>query len=320
MGTSPSPAQSDGNRSQHQQHLPRRAIRSTLRFPLDVISHLNPRHLGPPLRPTQSLRSRRAMPSRRRGKRAQRIRSALYHTSFTIFILILAALLMGSAWGLGEQAWRTDHQRRWNLFAMVAAYAAVVVISLFHIGSRLASVRRSLNTMPKPYIPTKAMDLRKKVATHIATEYSRTAMIAHISQATAGMHEGWGRPGTKWEGIHYRTFILDTLPEMRVLLLGDTPSRPNDLVALIAAASRIDPPQRPGEPSTLELFVASYVDILQRARYQRAEPTEKEAGAAEKIVAFVRNLIAVKRQKAEEARSAEHQLNVPTVHVGRVVA
>jgi hypothetical protein len=40
-------------------------------------------------------------------------------------------------------------------------------------------------------------------------------MIAHISQATAGMHEGWGRPGTRWEGIHYRTFILDTFPEMR---------------------------------------------------------------------------------------------------------
>lgn len=86
--------------------------------------------------------------------------------------------------------------------------------------------------MPKPYVPTKAMDLPKvccspslsqywssltaqKVANHIATEYSRTAVIAHISQATAGMHEGWGRPGTKWDGIHFRTFILGTLPEMR---------------------------------------------------------------------------------------------------------
>ncbi|BEI85645.1 hypothetical protein CcaverHIS002_0510460 [Cutaneotrichosporon cavernicola] len=263
------------------------------------------------------------MPARHRGKRGERVRSALYHTSFTIFVLILAALLMGSAWGLGEQAWRTDHQRRWNLFAMVAAYAGVVIISLFHIGSRLTSVRRSLNTMPKPYMPTKTMDLPKKVANHIATEYSRTAMIAHISQATAGMHEGWGRPKTKWEGIHYRTSILDTLPEMRVLLLGDTPNRPNDLGALIAAASRIDPSHRQGEPSTLELFVASYVDMVQRARYQRAEPTEKEASAVEKVVAFVRNLIAVKRQKAEEARSASGFLSMPTVHTvheGRVVA
>ena len=26
-------------------------------------------------------------------------------------------------------------------------------------------------------------------------EYSRTAVIAHISQATKGWQEGWGRPG-----------------------------------------------------------------------------------------------------------------------------
>lgn len=56
----------------------------------------------------------------------ERVRSALYHTSFTFFIILLAALLCGSAWGLGEQAWRTSHQKRWNMFAMVAAYAAVV--------------------------------------------------------------------------------------------------------------------------------------------------------------------------------------------------
>lgn len=35
----------------------------------------------------------------------------------------------------------------------------------------------------------------QKVAKHIATEYTRTAVIAHISQATTGKQEGWGRPG-----------------------------------------------------------------------------------------------------------------------------
>lgn len=55
-----------------------------------------------------------------------RFQSFLYHTSFTFFILILSALMVGSAWGLGEQAWRTDHQRRWNVFALVAAYVAFV--------------------------------------------------------------------------------------------------------------------------------------------------------------------------------------------------
>ena len=71
--------------------------------------------------------------------------------------------------------------------------------------------------MPKPYMPTKQIDVPKvsplhldnkvlaingwsdwhvqKVADHIMTEYSRTAVIAHISQATTGQQEGWGRPG-----------------------------------------------------------------------------------------------------------------------------
>lgn len=58
--------------------------------------------------------------------RRRRLTSALYHASFTVFLLLLAALLVGSAWGLGEQAWRTDHQRRWNMFALIAAYVALV--------------------------------------------------------------------------------------------------------------------------------------------------------------------------------------------------
>jgi hypothetical protein len=76
--------------------------------------------------------------------------------------------------------------------------------------------------MPKPYVPTKAIDLptvrrhfhfylsshthtvslsgsigadQEVIADHIMVEYSRTAVIAHISQATKGMQEGWGRPG-----------------------------------------------------------------------------------------------------------------------------
>lgn len=53
--------------------------------------------------------------------------SILYHLSFSFCILLIAALLVGSAWGLGEQAWRTvDGQRRWNIVILVAAYFALV--------------------------------------------------------------------------------------------------------------------------------------------------------------------------------------------------
>lgn len=48
-------------------------------------------------------------------------------------------------------------------------------------------------------------------------EYSRTAVVAHISQPVEGKQEGWGRPGTS----SYRTITpqhhhmhVATLPEM----------------------------------------------------------------------------------------------------------
>ena len=62
----------------------------------------------------------------------ERIRSFLYHSSFYIFILIIAVLLVGSAWGLGEQAWRTRDHRRWNIVILVAAYIAIVGVFLLH--------------------------------------------------------------------------------------------------------------------------------------------------------------------------------------------
>ena len=71
-------------------------------------------------------------------------------------------------------------------------------------------------------------------------EYSRTAVVAHISQSTKGQQEGWGRPGTftlppvkvpafqkyvakidadgvgtKWENQHLRSYITSTIPKLR---------------------------------------------------------------------------------------------------------
>jgi hypothetical protein len=50
----------------------------------------------------------------------------LYQLSFALVILITACVLLGSAWGLGEQAWRSGGQRRWNIVILTGAYATVV--------------------------------------------------------------------------------------------------------------------------------------------------------------------------------------------------
>jgi hypothetical protein len=50
----------------------------------------------------------------------------------------------------------------------------------------------------------------QKVADHIMAEYSRTAVIAHISQATKGSQEGWGRPG-KSEALTITARVVEVI-------------------------------------------------------------------------------------------------------------
>ncbi|OCF31983.1 hypothetical protein I316_06369 [Kwoniella heveanensis BCC8398] len=223
---------------------------------------------------------RRCMPT------ARGFRSFLYHTSFYLFVAIIATLLVGSAWGLGEQSWRTGNQKSWNLIVLVAAYVVLKI----------------LKTMPKPYMPTKQVDLPKKVASHIATEYSRTAVIAHISQATTGQQEGWGRPGTKWEDKHFRSYILSTLPIMRQALCPNPPTStststappsPLSLQPLLEATD----PSKIGDKGALRLFVNSYAKIIENARYGRKEPTQADAEATEKVVQVVLLTLEVKSRR-----------------------
>ncbi|WWC69826.1 uncharacterized protein I206_103769 [Kwoniella pini CBS 10737] len=223
-------------------------------------------------------------------------RSFLYHSSFYLFILIITVLLVASAWGIGEQAIRNSGQRNWNVFVLVAAYVALGTISVLHVWSRVLSVKRILRTMPKPYIPTKQIDLPKSVAKHVATEYSRTAVIAHISQATTGQQEGWGRPGTKWEDKHFRTYILSTIPIMKQTLCPIAPSTasPLSLQPLLDAASSIN------DNGAIRLFVNSYAKIIARARYGRKEPTQADAEAVEKVVEVVLLTLEVKRRRERD--------------------
>lgn len=228
-------------KSTHPLTRPRRLVQTLLH------PHHNPTHAYPPNSAYPTTRTNPPSPPKRRRKRRSALKtfySVLYHTTFYFFILITAALLVGSAYGLGEQALRTGGQRKWNLFVLSAAYVALVcpslllpthsnqkiddeandqgLVSIVHVWSRILSVKKILRSMPKPYMPTKQIDLPKvgniprsaqtclhfhntsradrqqKVSDHIMTEYSRTAVIAHISQATTGQQEGWGRPGERF--------------------------------------------------------------------------------------------------------------------------
>ena len=139
-----------------------------------------------------------------------RLQSLLYLSSFYLFIVFIAVLFVASAWGIGQQAWRTRGYRRWDIVILTAAYIALVsspsplipliplhvpplpsspyhprleaifysspfalfqdedlaepqlsqgIIAIIHVWSRLLSIKKILRTMPKPYMPTKQIDV-----------------------------------------------------------------------------------------------------------------------------------------------------------------
>lgn len=201
-------------------------------------------------------------------------------------------MLVGAAWGLGEQAWHTGPQQGWNIVVLAAAYAVFLILTVTHAWSRYLSVKQIMKTMPKPYMPIKPDDLPEKVSRHIATEYSRTAVISHISQATQGEQDGWGRPGTKWEATWLREYILGTVGVMKEALgVGDGP--PLSLTPFYEAADRLD------DSGAVRLLVNSWAKYVEKARYGKKEPNEREAGAVERLVEVVVLTMEIKRQKKE---------------------
>nr|KIR88113.1 hypothetical protein I308_01167 [Cryptococcus tetragattii IND107] len=227
----------------------------------------------PPALPQNS--NRRSSRRKRKKFTLKTFQSVLYHSSFWLCIIIETALLVGAAWGLGEQAWHTGPQQGWNIVVLAAAYAVFI-----------------MKTMPKPYMPIKPDDLPEKVSRHIATEYSRTAVISHISQATQGEQDGWGRPGTKWEATWLREYILGTVGVMKEALgVGDGP--PLSLTPFYEAADRLD------DSGAVRLLVNSWAKYVEKARYGKKEPNEREAGAVERLVEVVVLTMEIKRQKKE---------------------
>lgn len=258
--------------------------RTSHSFPSSQLPH------HPPVLPQNS--NRRSSRRKRKKFTLKTFQSVLYHSSFWLCIIIETALLVGAAWGLGEQAWHTGPQQGWNIVVLAAAYAVFLIITVTHAWSRYLSVKQIMKTMPKPYMPIKPDDVPEKVSRHIATEYSRTAVISHISQATQGEQDGWGRPGTKWEATWLREYILGTVGVMKEALgAGDGP--PLSLEPFYEAADRLN------DSGAVRLLVNSWAKYVEKARYGKKEPNEREAGAVERLVEVVLLTMEIKRQKKE---------------------
>ncbi|CAL1695991.1 unnamed protein product [Somion occarium] len=199
---------------------------------------------------------------------------------YVLLVLVTTFFVGLSCAALLSQAVRTSPNRSWirNVNAVVigAAYAVVAAASVFFCLKRRIAVHRRLQRIAKSYQTPGKAEFPKTVYRYIQQEYARACLIAYEAQPKDGFQEGWGRPGTKYENVRFRTELLNTIREIDELAHLVIPSHP-----LLRPHSRmlhhfrwLSPLLEKDEDGITPLHY--YDSVIQLARHASREPTEEE--------------------------------------------
>jgi len=139
--------------------------------------------------------------------------SALSYLTFTLVTTALACL---SCAFLIVQAIRSSPSRtiknNGNVVIIGAAYVLVLFATMGYCVRRRVEIRRKLQKISKVYKPLGKGDVPDRVHQYLTQEYARACLVTYASSPKDGYHEGWGLPGTRYEGIQFRRSLLDTIP------------------------------------------------------------------------------------------------------------
>ncbi|CAK5264762.1 unnamed protein product [Mycena citricolor] len=151
-----------------------------------------------------------------------------------------------------------------------------LIISLLFCVKRRLAVHLRMQRITKAHRILRRGDIPNSVHEYITQEYIRTCLVAHDSLPTDVFHPGWGRPGSKYEGVHFRRTLLDTIPEIDVLARLVMPSHPTlkPHVRMLHHFRFILPLLNSDEEEFTPLHY--YDSAIQLARYSAEEPTEEE--------------------------------------------
>ncbi|KAF9068036.1 hypothetical protein BDP27DRAFT_1225015 [Rhodocollybia butyracea] len=205
----------------------------------------------------------------------------LLQVSYVLLVLgtICAALL--SCVALLSQAVRTSPTRtfdkNFNSLVIGASYIVLVIASLILCAKRTLDVRLRLSRISRTHKTIARGDVPDSVHKFLTEEYARTCLIAFQStQAADAFHEGWGKPGSQYEGIRFRRALLDTIPKIDLLAHLVIPTHPTlKPHSRMMHHFRFIIPLLPLNED--ELTPLHYYDsVIQLARISHREPTEDE--------------------------------------------
>jgi len=194
--------------------------------------------------------------------------------------LVFAFAVGVSLVGFLSQAVRTSRRRSFknNIDVLIIgiAYTVVFVMSLAFCLKRRISVVRKLQRLSRGRVALHKGDVPKHVHEFVTQEYSRACLISFESLPKDAHREGWGRPGTRWDGVCFRRCLLDTVPDLdaqaRLLIPSLPPLRPNDRMS---HHYRFIAPLIPTDDEGLSPL-HYYDSAIQLARQADREPTERE--------------------------------------------
>ncbi|KAI0963477.1 hypothetical protein AcW1_000542 [Taiwanofungus camphoratus] len=239
----------------------------------------------------------------------------------TFFAALSCALIL-------SQAVRTDVHRTWernfNAVVIGASYVAVVsmnssrirkcrgldgfcqcVISLLFCLKRRIAVHRRLQKIWKTHRTLGRTDLPESVHWFIQQEYTRACLVTYESQPKEGLQEGWGRPESRYQGVRFRTVLLETVREIDALVHLIIPRHPllRPHARMLHHFRFILPLLPRGEDGLSPLHY--YDSAIQLARHASREPTEREFNIGMDAAAEIKRVLDECRSEMLEDSSTE---------------
>ncbi|KAI0094686.1 hypothetical protein BDY19DRAFT_36134 [Irpex rosettiformis] len=144
--------------------------------------------------------------------------STISGIAYLVVVLVLTFFIGLSCGLLLSQSVRNSPTRNWsenfNAVVIGAAYAIVAVGSLAYCLKRRIAVHRKLQKISKSYYILGRSDVPKSVYRYMKQEHARACLVTYESQPRDISQEGWGKPGSSYAGVRFRSALIQTIRDI----------------------------------------------------------------------------------------------------------